>query len=299
MIFEQAANEWFELNRKKWVLHTQNEKLRQFSNWIFPEIGKMQLEDIKPRHVLKIIKNLEAEGKTRTTRKVRQVISKIFNYSIAHEYCELNPAIAISDAMAPHIEKNHPFLLPNQLTKFFYAIEKKGRLTVQGKRAFLLNALTALRSKECIEARWEEIDFKKHIWTIPAERMKMRREHIIPLTDQMIRIFELQKKEVNHPIYVFPSPQHKNQPMNPWSLSRSIHHAGYGGKHVLHGFRHLFSTTCYESNKWREDAIEMSLAHIISGVRGVYNKAKYLDERKDLMQWYNDLLIVYAKDLKI
>lgn len=299
MIFSIAANEWFEKNRRAWVLHTQDTKLAMFKNWIFPEIGQMQLEDIKPRHVLTIIKKLEEKGKTSTTRKVRQVISKVFNYSIASEYCELNPASALHDAMMPHVQKNHPSLTPNQLTKFFYSVDRKGRLTNQGKRAFLLIALSALRSIECIAAEWTEIDFKKGLWTIPEDRMKMRREHIVPLTPQMIIILKAQKAEYPDSKYVFQSPQHKDKPMNPWSLSRAIHHAGYGGKHVLHGFRHLFSTYCYESNKWRDDAIEMSLAHIIPGVRGVYNKAKYIDERRDLMTWYNQQMLVWAKDLKI
>lgn len=299
MIFKDAANEWFELNRKQWALNTQDMKLKLFENWIYPEIGAMDLVDIKPRHILIIFRKLESQNKTRTTRIVRQIISKVFNYSIASEYCDLNPAIAIGDALAPHLEKNHPFLQPNQLTKFFYAIEKKGRLTTQGKRAFLLTALTALRCNECLKAEWSEIDFSKKVWSIPAHRMKMRKEHVVPLTDQMIDILQMQKSEINHPTYVFPSPQDKNKPMNAWSLSRSIHHAGFGGQHVLHGFRHLFSTYCHESNKWRVDTIEVSLAHNIAGVRGVYNKAKYINERRELMTWYNNQMLIWSKDLKI
>lgn len=299
MKFEESAIEWFENIRSKFTLKTQDMYLQILRDHIFPEIGSAALGDIKARHILIVIRKLEDAGKFKTAGRAKELITRIFNFAIINEYCEINPAIPLRSVMKPYVVQNYPHLQPEQLTEFFYAIEKKGRLSTPGKRAFLLIALTALRSNECVAAKWGEIDLKKKTWTIAAERMKKRRDHIVPLTSQMILILERQKADFPNSEYIFPSPQHKNKPMHTWSLSRAIHHAGYGGQHVLHGFRHLFSTICHESNLWRDDAIEMSLAHAISGVRGVYNKAKYIDERRKLMCWYDELIMIYAKDLKI
>lgn len=299
MKFEESAIEWFENIRPKFTLKTQDMYLQILRDHIFPEIGSAALVDIKARHILIVIRKLEDAGKFKTAGRAKELITRIFNFAIINEYCEINPAIPLRSVMKPYVVQNHPHLQPKQLTEFFYAIEKKGRLSTSGKRAFLLIALTALRSNECVAAKWDEIDLKKKTWTIAAERMKKRRDHIVPLTSQMILILEQQKADFPNSEYIFPSPQHKNKPMHTWSLSRAIHHAGYGGQHVLHGFRHLFSTICHESNLWRDDAIEMSLAHAISGVRGVYNKAKYIDERRKLMHWYDEQIMIYAKDLKI
>lgn len=299
MRFEKVAIEWFENIRSKFTLKTQDMYLQILRDHVFQEIGKMELQDIKARHILTAIRKLEDAEKFKTAGRIKELIARIFNFAIINEYCEINPALPLRSVMKPYIIQNHPYLPPEKLTNFFYAIDAKGRLTTQGKRAFLLIALTALRSNECVAAKWDEIDLKKKTWTIAAERMKKRREHIIPLTPQMILILERQKADFPDSDYIFPSPQHRNKPMHTWSLSRAIHHAGYGGQQVLHGFRHLFSTVCHESNLWRDDAIEMSLAHAIAGVRGVYNKAKYLDERRKLMHWYDEQIMIYAKDLKI
>lgn len=286
MPFKEVALEWFEKNRKNWALKTQDMRLRTLEKHIFPVIGNMPITEIKSKHILSIAKNAENNGKTKLARSICQYVRRIFSYAVVNEYCEHNPVSDILSECAKHHEKHYPFLPFHELSAFFNAVNKNGRLNTQSKRAFLILFLTALRSQEVIKARWAEIDLEKKIWIIPAHRMKMRYEHTVFLSDEVFQLLTKQAEEYPDSEYVFPSPTKKNMPMNAHSLSRAIHHAGYGGRQVLHSFRHIFATFCYESNAWRDDAIECCLAHKIVGVRGVYNKAKYTDERIKLMQWW-------------
>lgn len=288
MLFKDIALEWFEKNRKNWVLKTQDMRLRVLERHIFPVIGNMPITEIKSKHILSIAKNAENNGKTKLARSICQYIRRIYSYAVVNDYCENNPASDILSECAKHHEEHYPFLPFYELPAFFNAVDKKGRLNVQSKRAFLILFLTALRSQEVIKAKWSEIDIDKKVWIIPAQRMKMRYEHTVFLSDIVVKLLKKQKAEYPQSEFVFPSPTKKNMPMNAHGLSRAIHHAGYGGRQVLHGFRHIFATYCYESNLWRDDAIEYCLAHKIIGVRGVYNKAQYNDERKKIMQWYAD-----------
>lgn len=299
MLFKNLAQEWFEQNQRAWAIRTQDSRHRLFVMHIYPVLGDMDIKDIKSRHVLQICQNLESKGKTKTVRTATQLIKRVFAYAIINEYILHNPASDVLSVCSKHQGKHYPFLPTHELTDFFYKVNKNGKLSPQAKRAFLLLAMTALRSQEVLKAQWSEFDFKEKVWTIPAERVKTRQEHKVPLTTQMIEILNIQHKENPSNTWVFPCPNYKNKPLNAWTLSRAIHNAGYGGRQVLHGFRHIFSTHAYESNQWRDDVIESCLSHQIAGVRGVYNQAKYWNERVQLMIWYTKQMSVWAKDLEI
>lgn len=299
MFFKTLAQEWLEQQQKAWVLTTQVTYRNLFTNHINPVIGDMQVKDIKAHHVLKICQNLQKQGKTATVRTVVQLIKRVFSYAIIKEHAVHNPASDVLSACQTHIEEHYPFLPTYKLHTFFHAINKKGRLSPQAKRAFLLLAMTALRSQEVLKARWEEFDFVNKIWTIPAHRIKTRQEHKVPLTSPMIELLQIQKQENYDTNWVFPCPNYHNKPLNAWTLSRAIHYAGYSGQQVIHGFRHIFSTHVYESNRWRDDVIELCLGHKIMGIRGVYNQAKYWKERVQLMEWYSKQMSIWAEDLEI
>lgn len=299
MLFKTLAQEWFEKNQRAWAIRTQDGRHRLFDNHVYPVIGDMDIKDIKSRHILKICQNLESQGKTKTVRTAVQLIKRMFAYAIISEHILHNPASDVLGVCQPHQGKHYPFLPTHELTDFFHKVNVNGKLSAQAKRAFLLIAMTALRSQEVLKAQWSEFDFKEKVWTIPAERVKTRTEHKVPLTAEMIKVLRIQQKECPSDTWVFPAPNYKNKPLNAWTLSRAIHHAGYGGRQVLHGFRHIFSTYAYESNQWRDDVIESCLSHQITGVRGVYNQAKYWAERVELTAWYTKRMAIWAKDLEI
>ena len=158
--------------------------------------------------------------------------------------------------------------------------------------ALKLMILLFVRTRELIEAKWEELDFENAIWRIPAERMKLRVEHLVPLPKQALALFYELKQFRGESEYVFPGDRNPNQPMsNNTLLYGGIYRMGYRSRATIHGFRSLASSILNESGKWNPDAIERQLAHSEKDqVRAAYNRAKYLGERKQMMQWYADHL---------
>ena len=142
-----------------------------------------------------------------------------------------------------------------------------------------------------IGAKWEEINFEKRIWTIPAHRMKMKVEQEIPITDSVYSILKAQKGL--NDTFVFPS-KYRNAPIYYEAPLVLLHELGYKKRQSLHGFRHIFSTAAHE-NKFAYDIIEKQLAHKVQGVRGIYNKADYFEERGKMMMWYDDYITSLRK----
>ncbi|ENX58810.1 MULTISPECIES: tyrosine-type recombinase/integrase [Acinetobacter] len=298
MSFSQCFSAFFETYRKSVEKQTENAALGIFLNHINGEIGPLNMHQIKVSNLQPIFKKLENEGKTSTLRTTHQLICKVFDYGIVYETCcEFNPAQPLSRFLAKHVEKNHPFLTEEEMPLFFNEVKKHGKLSTPAKVALLLIIYTAVRANEAVQAKWDEFDLDKQIWTIHAERMKKRLSHTVPLSNQIVNILKKWKNKAPVSDYVFPAlnKSNKNPYMQSWCLSRAVSHTLYYQKQNIHGFRHRFSTTCYESNLWRDDAIEMCLAHRIGGVKGVYNKAKYIEERKRIMQWYADKVQIWVK----
>ena len=158
--------------------------------------------------------------------------------------------------------------------------------------ALKLMILLFVRTRELIEAKWEELDLENAIWRIPSERMKLRVEHLVPLPKQALALFDELKQFRGESEYVFPGDRNPNQPMsNNTLLYGGIYRMGYRSRATIHGFRSLASSILNESGKWNPDAIERQLAHSERDqVRAAYNRANYLEERKQMMQWYADHL---------
>lgn len=262
-----------------------------YTRHILEKIGHIDISSIDLEDILPIFHKLEDEKKTKTLWNVYQIISQIFDYAIVIlRVCKTNHVQPLKRFLMKHKQINHPFLLENQMTDLFVQVKEKGQLSLQAKVVFLLIAYTAVRSNEARGAKWDEIDFQNGLWEIPSNRMKMRREHLVPLSSQVIELLLWWKEHAPKSEYLFPARNKRNKQhyMIGQSLSQSICRTEYNQRHRIHSFRHRFSTTAYESNKWRDGAIEYCLAHKMTGVKGVYNKAKYLAERKRIMQWYAD-----------
>lgn len=298
MTFDKCFSAHFETYRKSVEIQTSNARLGIFLNHVSPVIGQLNMSEIKVQHLRPIFDKLENEGKTKTLHKTHEIISQIFDYAIVvEECCELNPAQPLKRFLPKHVEVNHPFLEESQMPLFFRRIKSKGKLSFQAKIALLLITYTAVRCNEAVKAKWEEFDFENRLWSIPAARMKMRKDHIVPLSKQVIELLKIWKLQCKDSEYLFPKLNvgNKHEYMQSWCLSRAISHTEFYQKQTIHGLRQRFSTSCYESNLWRDAAIEMCLAHKVGGVAGVYNKAKYIDERRKIMQWYADKVQLWVK----
>lgn len=233
-----------------------------------------------PKFIFDIALKIESRKEAKQTLTV---LSNVFDYAMAMGLAKSNPAARLRKFIAPHIEINHPHLkTETELSELLRCIDlySKDRTT---SNALLAIIYTAQRRTEIIGAKWEEINFEKRIWTIPAHRMKMKVEQEIPITDSVYSILQEQKGLSD--IFLFPS-KRRHAPIYYEAPLVLLHELGYKRRQTLHGFRHIFSTATHE-NKFAYDIIEKQLAHKIQGVRGIYNKADYFDERVKMMVWYD------------
>ena len=209
------------------------------------------------------------------------------------EWTDRNPAADLHNLLAP-VKKEPMKALPlNELPVYLQRLGSDNReLHVVTRAALKLMVILFVRTRELIEAKWEELDLENAIWRIPSERMKLRVEHLVPLPKQALAIFNELKNYRGESEYVFPGDRNTKQPMsNNTLLYGGIYRMGYRSRATIHGFRSLASSILNESGKWNPDAIERQLAHSEKDqVRAAYNRANYLEERRHMMQWYADHL---------
>jgi integrase len=256
---------------------------RRIEQDALPEIGAIPLDQIKPVDVIAMIRKVEERGALDVSRRLRQKVSEIFGYGIAMGYCDTDPAARVGAAMRPRPRVEHMAKVDvTDVPALLRAIDRYQFSVV--RLALKWTILTAARTTETREARWSEI--RDGVWVIPAERMKMHREHRVPLSKQALAALE-ELKAHRRGEYLFPGPRRPT--INANALIYALYDLGWRGKQTVHGFRGLFSTVLNEQG-FNRDWIEMALAHSDDSVRGAYNAALYLDQRKAMLQWWADRL---------
>ncbi|ALL95862.1 TPA: tyrosine-type recombinase/integrase [Escherichia coli] len=285
--FEAVSREWHAAKADRWTVAYREEIIKTFEQDVFPFIGKRPIAEIKPLELLEVLKRIEKRGALEKTRKVRQRCGEVFRYAIITGRAEYNPAPDLAIALAVPKQKHHPYLSEEELPHFVRDLETYTGSIIT-KNATKIVMLTGVRTQEMRFATWEEINLEKGIWEIPAERMKMRRPHIVPLSTQVIEIFQQLKPITEHYPYIFIGRNNRTKPISKESVSQVIELLGYKGRATGHGFRHTMSTILHEhgfNSAW----IELQLAHADkNNIRGTYNHALYLDKRRDMLQWYAD-----------
>ncbi|EIM4565585.1 tyrosine-type recombinase/integrase [Escherichia coli] len=285
--FETVSREWHAAKADRWTVAYREEIIKTFEQDVFPFIGKRPIAEIKPLELLEVLKRIEKRGALEKTRKVRQRCGEVFRYAIITGRAEYNPAPDLAIALAVPKQKHHPYLSEEELPHFVRDLETYTGSIIT-KNATKIVMLTGVRTQEMRFATWEEINLEKGIWEIPAERMKMRRPHIVPLSTQVIEIFQQLKPITEHYPYIFIGRNNRTKPISKESVSQVIELLGYKGRATGHGFRHTMSTILHEhgfNSAW----IELQLAHADrNNIRGTYNHALYLDKRRDMLQWYAD-----------
>ncbi len=246
--------------------------------------------EIKPLELLNVLRKIEKRGVLEKMRKVRQRCSEVFRYAIATGRSEYNPAADLSSALEVHQSNHFPFLKADEIPDFLGALEGySGSKLVQIATKLLM--ITGVRTIELRAALWQEFDLDNAIWEIPAERMKMRRSHLVPLSVQALDLLNELKLMTGNYRYVFPGRNDPSKPMSEASINQVIKRIGYGGKVTGHGFRHSLSTILHE-NGFDSAWIEMQLAHVDkNSIRGTYNHAHYFEKRQSMMQWYSDKIL--------
>lgn len=289
--FEMIATEWHQMKSAKWSAGYASDIMEAFQNDIFPYVGTRPVGEIKPLELLNVLRKIEKRGALEKMRKVRQRCSEVFRYAIATGRAEFNPAADLSSALDVHQSNHFPFLKADEIPDFLRALD-----SYTGSRLVLIATkllmITGVRTIELRAALWSEFDLDNAIWEIPAERMKMRRSHLVPLSVQALDLLNELKIMTGNYRYVFPGRNDPNKPMSEASINQVIKRIGYGGKVTGHGFRHSLSTILHEKG-YDSAWIEIQLAHIDkNNIRGTYNHAQYIDKRRGMMQWYSNYILV-------
>lgn len=267
---------------------------RGFNNDVFPIIGDKPINDVTAKDIIFILKTMMERNVRNSTQKVHQSISKTFKWAVANDKAERNPAndIDLAEIVGKSTEQHYPTITDNIGIKNLLLSIKEYQGETSTKNALLILAYTFVRPSNARLALWSEIDLKAKQWIIPAKKMKTRDEFIIPLTDTLLDLLKEIKLYSGDSPYLFPSTKSKTTPLSDGALLGAIRRMGYTTKEFTpHGFRAMFSTIAHEKSPFKYDVIETQLAHSVgNSVSQAYNRAKYLDERVELMQWWSNYL---------
>lgn len=256
---------------------------------VLPHIGSLQLDEIRVSDIQALLERVMARNVGNTAEKIRQWIGVVYEYAAQRELTERNPAKRLKGFVEKR-ETVHRRALPLSELETFYQRLKEARIDPANRIALLLLTLTFPRSNELRGAQWGEIDFQAAVWTIPKERMKMKREHKIPLSAWSLELLHELHAITGQGTQLFPSRTKIGGYISENTLNKIIERIGFKELTTLHGFRSLASSTLNEKG-FNPDAIELQLAHQPSDkIRAAYNRADYWQERVEMMAWYGDLL---------
>lgn len=289
--FKAVAEDWHTTKKSSWTPDHAQRLWRRLELYAFPELANRPISDIKTPELITLLRKLEKRDKLETNYRLAQTFNVIFRFAVHSGLIEQNPASDLRGVLTPYQTTNFPTIKAEELPTFFVALHKV-ETSLQNKIAVMLLMLTFLRPGELRKSEWLDIDFEEQIWVIPAERMKMRRPHTVPLSTQALSLLQQLKELTGHGDFLFPSQQRRK---NPYMSENTINHVlkrmGYKDKLVGHGFRALASTTLNEQSDFGKDAIEVQLSHKDADkIRGAYNRAEYMAERKAMMQWWGNFL---------
>ncbi|OAT28133.1 phage P4-associated integrase [Buttiauxella ferragutiae ATCC 51602] len=284
-IFSTVAANWFQLKSKSVTPDYAKDIWRSLDKDVFPAIGEIPVQEIKARTLVEALEPIKARGALETVRRLVQRINEIMIYAVNTGLIDANPASGVGMAFEKPKKQNMPTLRPEELPKLMRSLVMSN-LSVSTRCLIEWQLLTLVRPSEASGSRWEEIDLDAKLWTVPAERMKAKREHIVPLSPQALEILEVMKPISAHREHVFPSRNDPKQPMNSQTANAALKRIGFGAKLVAHGLRSIASTAMNEAGL-SSDVIEAALAHSDKNeVRRAYNRSTYLEKRKDLMFWW-------------
>lgn len=288
---EPVTRAWLKEKSSGWKPGTLAAITASFENHVFPEIGTTPIADVRPADLRRVVKKVEATGAGETAGRVFQRLRAVFRYALAHELLESDPTYSLrpSEILKPRKVTHRAALSEREAPAFLRKLRAyEGDPTTSA--ALELLVLTAVRPGELRGARWEEFELEKAMWRIPAERMKMKTEHLVPLSIQAIATIERMRPISGTRALLFPSPFYPDKSLSENTFNGALARMGYKGIATAHGMRTLFSTCANEAG-WNGDLIEKQLAHEErDDVRAAYNRAKHVSERAKLMQWWADHL---------
>jgi len=290
-LFENVTAEWLKIRCEGRLspgyIRTINLRLNKY---ILPALGKIPVAKIKPTDILSLCRTIEASGFSETSHRVKNIIGQICKYAIATGRIEFDPTSSLEGALKTYSERHYATITKEEdISILMKRCNVYGSVIV--RHALLFSIYTFCRPGEVRKAEWSEIDWGNEEWKLPAEKMKMKRPHIVPLCTQCIDLLKSLKQITGYQQWLFPSSRNDNRPMSDGTVRIALRTMGYEKKDITpHGFRSMASTVLNE-HEFPPDVIETQLAHSQgNSVRAAYNHALYLNQRREMMQWWGDWL---------
>lgn len=290
--FGELYSEWYAHNLESWTEGYADDLDKRCSNHLLPWLDNRPVNDITAMEMLEVFKRIEARGTLNMLKKVKGYASRVFRYGVGMGRCERDPTRDLPDDIFKK-EKPRSYATvtkPDEVASVLRAIGDYSGYP-QVRIALLIAPQVALRPSELAGLKWSEVDFEQGWLEIDADRMKMKRPHLVPMSRQVRDLLKEAESLKIKSEYVFESPRSFTRPINAETLRAALRRCGIAAKELTtHGFRHM-ATTLLNEKGWHPDAIERQLAHVDKNkVRGTYNKAEYLSIRREMMQWWSDYL---------
>ncbi len=285
--FQNVATSWYELKKDAVTPAYAEDIWRSLTLHVFPDLATTPISAISAPQVINLLRPLETKGSLETVKRLSQRLNEIMTYGVNSGLIHANPLSGIRSVFKKPKKKNMAALAPDELKELMVAIANASiKRTTRCLIEWQLNTMT--RPAEAATTCWADIDFDKRIWTIPAERMKKRRAHIVPLTDQALALLEAIKPYSGHREYVFPADRNPRTHCNSQTANMALKRMGFEGRLVSHGMRSMASTILNEHG-WDPELIEVALAHVDKDeVRSAYNHADYIERRRPMMAWWSE-----------
>ena len=282
--FEILAREWLDTKVNTWVADTMTRNKGALEKHVFPVFGKRLYTTIKPIEWMNHLKGIQqSKGIYEQVNRVRAMCRDIYDFAKVTGRIDYNPLEAIQKYLQQGKKENMAHVSEAELPTLIRAINNYPTMDV--RMGLQLLAMLFCRPSELRGAKWDEFDLEQGLWNIPEERMKKRREHVVPLPKQAVAILQELKTYETNSEYLFPSRSDKSKPKSDTVFIMALRRMGFEGRQTPHGFRHIASTLL-NNRGFDERHIEAALVHVKDGVAGVYNKAQYLQDRANMMQWY-------------
>lgn len=299
--FEAVAREWYENRFNRWTNNYAKNVIDRLEKDIFPALGAYPINEIEAPLVLLVIRKIENRGAGEVAKRQLQKCGEIFQYAMATGKIKTDPTYGLNKALQPAKKKHYNTITFDELPEFLEVMERNdARLYQTTRNALKLMMLTFVRTSELINAEWSEIDFDKALWSIPAERMKMKRPHVVPLSHQAIEILKDQKLMTADWKHIFPSVVRPMQSISNNTILGALKRLGYAGRMTGHGFRALAMSTIKEKLNYRHEVVDRQLAHAQKSlIDAAYDRALYLDDRTKMMQEWADLIDSVSSENKV
>lgn len=287
--FEQLILQWHADQTTEQSEKHRDQVLATLRAHMFPDLGKLPDGQVRPVVAKETLKKIEAAGLIETAHRCRMWASKAYRWAIASGELDTDPFATLAGALRPRNTKNHfSKVEADEMPKLLKEIDKYAGEPLT-KHALLFTILTMVRTNETRFAEWSDIDIDARVWSIPAEKMKMKREHMVPLSDQVVQLLREVYQHSGRYRWVFPQVRNHEKPMSENTMLYALYKMGWHQRATVHGFRALASTVLHESGEFESDVIERQLAHVEgNAVKAAYNRAQYISERARLTQWWAD-----------